>query len=45
MGYDHKTSLEVVESYDQGVDGIEIEMVRRLIEEKNVGLAPCNECE
>ena len=36
----HKTTLEVVESYDQGIDGIEVEMVCWLVKHQNVGLLP-----
>jgi len=42
MGYDDEATFEVVEGDDQCVDGIEIQVICRLIEKKNVRLAPGN---
>jgi len=40
MGDDHKTTFEVVQGDDQGIDRVEIKMVCRLIEQQNVRFLP-----
>lgn len=43
--YDNKTTLVVVESHNERVNGVEIQMVRRLIEQQDMGLVPSDESE
>ena len=45
MGNDDKTTFEVVQGDDQGVDSVEIQMVGWLVEQEDVRLLPCDDGE
>ena len=42
---DHNTALKVVESHDQGINGVEVQVISRLIQKKDVRLGPGNHSE